>query len=97
MTRHEDWCYVVVYNKTDDYGFGQPLRVLWMARKEDAMRVCMDERTKGQNFFLGWTYAHGQRVRWVKDDGRFDDVLRDLGLQKVKDGERAVLVPKEGG
>ena len=73
--------YIVIYNRRDNYGFGQPIRVLWEAPVDIARAVCGDGRTKGTHHFLGWTYQQGQRVKWVRDDGRYDDVLRDLGIR----------------
>jgi DNA-directed RNA polymerase subunit N (RpoN/RPB10) len=75
--------YIVIFNRrTDDYGFGRPLRVLWECDTGIAKAVCSDPRTAGKNHFLGWVWKGNQRVEFVEDDGRYDKVLADLGIAK---------------
>jgi len=90
-----DEAYIVIYNRSDAYGFGQPLRVLWRTTREIARHICSDERTRGSSHFLGWTYARGQAARFVRDDGRYDAVLADLGLC-VRDGVVDVCSKSKG-
>jgi len=73
---------IKIYNhKGNDFNSGAPL--LWKGLTlAQAKGICSDPRTKGQNFFLGYVdevdLAAGCKV--VKDDGRFDDVLRYFGV-----------------
>jgi len=55
---------------------------LWRVSHADAVKICSDDRTKGKNFFLCWYWAStlGENFRWVKDDGRFDTILQELGI-----------------
>ena len=82
-----DDAYIVIYNRNDAYGFGRPLRVLWRTTPDAARLVCSDDRTRGADHFLGWTYVGDQRVEFVDDDGRYDVVLSDLGLRKGECGQ----------
>jgi len=77
----EDRVYIVIYNRSDDYGFGAPLRVICETNKRDAIRFCSDQRTRGRNFFCGWTHKNGQKIVH-EDDGRFDDVFQELGIER---------------
>lgn len=80
---------IVIYTQSSRYGFGEPLRVLYKAPKSIAMQVCSDNHTHGKTWFLGWTRpGHETNYKWERDDGRFDNVLRELGLWKeMIDGE----------
>lgn len=94
MGNGDQLAYIVIYSrKSGSYGFGDPLQVLWKAQVEDAKRICSDERTAGSAHFLGWVHCRGQRIRWAKDSGQYDDVLRDLGLQKERYNSEVVLKP----
>ncbi len=79
--------YIVIYNQSDKYGFGGPLRVLWKTTPHVARLVCSDQRTCGDKHFLGWTYVNGQEVQRVQDDGRYDHVLESLGVSKDFSGD----------
>ncbi len=58
-------------------------RVLWRVSRVDAMKICGDPRTSGRNFMLCFDGGHiddPEINRYVRDDGRFNDVLREHGV-----------------
>ena len=55
--------------------------VLWQCSRDAAIAVCSDERTKGTGHFLMWFEDEPQRIKWVRDNGMYDDVLADIGLE----------------
>jgi hypothetical protein len=54
-------------------------RALWRVTVEDAMKICGDDRTRGQRSALHWT-AKATQYEFVADDGRYDDLLKELGV-----------------
>jgi hypothetical protein len=59
------------------------LRVLWLMSEADARRVCSDPRTASRNSALHWTAEYGKQGEdwnYTPDDGRWDDLLAELGV-----------------
>ena len=81
--------YIVIYNKSSRYGFGEPLQILYETTEDVARMICQDDRTKGQSYFLGWTKKKNQKIKWVKDDGRFDELFGELGIKR--EGRKLIL------
>lgn len=57
-------------------------RVLWRMSREDARRLCSDARTSNDRHMLCWTADDDPRYnRLVEDNGRYAQVLADLGIE----------------
>jgi len=71
--------YIAIAHKSS----GVPFRkyVLWRCSREIAIAVCSDDRTMGPHHFLMWFESEPQDMEWVKDNGMYDDVLAELGLE----------------
>lgn len=55
-------------------------RVLWRVTKEDAIKVCTDPRTAGENHALHWTGVDIDDPKvntFVEDNGMYDAVLAE--------------------
>ena len=60
-------------------------RVLWYPLSEkQACAICSDPRTAGQKYMLVWCResTFSWKWHWYPDDGRHDQVLADLGIEK---------------
>lgn len=58
---------------------------LFIMKKSDAMKFCSREETHGNAWFLGFTsHKKDASVKtFVKDDGRFDDLLEELKITPI--------------
>lgn len=55
-------------------------RVLWRTTKEDAMKICSDERTSSEHHMLVWTADEIDDPKlntFVEDNGMYNDVLAE--------------------
>lgn len=62
-------------------------RVLWHVSRTDGMKICGDDRTSGRNSMLIWSdrcIDDPETMRFVKDDGRFAQVLADHNVTILK-------------
>ena len=87
----EDRYIFMVNRHADDY-IHRPLRVLWIASLENAKKICSHPKTCEQNTFLAFTDGSSPEFKYefVPDDGRFDDVIKALGLRKTENGRRLI-------
>ncbi|EMF02435.1 hypothetical protein J7W19_29195 [Streptomyces mobaraensis NBRC 13819 = DSM 40847] len=63
-------------------------RVLWRVTRDEAKLICSDPRTAARLHMLCWTARPGiwrEDWEWVKDNGRYDDVLSDLGVEPANE------------
>ncbi len=74
--------YIASYNRRGSNMSGLH-NVLWQCQRDVAATICSDSRTCGANHFLGFTPTNKEKViDWLEDDGRYDAVLKDLGIVK---------------
>lgn len=77
-----------VYIATMAGTMGKP-RILWRMTIADAMKMCSHESTcgtgRGGEWALHWTHYDlpGVEKRFEVDDGRFDGLMKDMGVKVV--------------
>ncbi|NUH42922.1 DUF3560 domain-containing protein [Streptomyces samsunensis] len=73
-------------------------RGLYRVTREEAQRLCSHPATSGKSYMLCWTERPGvlgEDFEFVTDDGRFADVLAELGITPARDwpAEEAAAFP----
>lgn len=84
--------YVFLFTTSHKNGFGG---VKFMMTREDGMKFCSDDRTKGNGWAFFFTsianYVEANAINGVInigkknniDNGSMDDIIKDLGLTKI--------------
>jgi hypothetical protein len=60
--------------------------VLYKMTKADAKKLTSHDRAAGRNWMAFWTSVENyeaDHVKWIKDDGRFDDLIDELQVTKL--------------
>lgn len=66
-------------------------QILWRVKLSDAVKICSDPSTGNSQWMLCWTaheVGNSEYGEFIKDDGRFKDLLNKLGVKIIKSKEK---------
>lgn len=94
----DDLAYIYIATNGGEIGRSNVL-ILYITTILDAQKICQSEQTKGKNYGSEWALFWTDKrkydlafdktkLKWRKDDGRFNKLFGDLGVKNLTKSEK---------